>query len=60
MGRNAEAACATSLKDIAGAFGYSKTKGLLVGMLLEGSAIVERRDANEKLYGQRFIVAQLL
>ncbi|OTB09638.1 hypothetical protein M426DRAFT_6902 [Hypoxylon sp. CI-4A] len=60
VGRNAEAAGAASLKGVAGIFSYSKTKGLFAGVSLEGSAIVERRDANEKLYGQRWTAAQLL
>ena len=60
IGRNAEAAGAASLKGVAGVFSYSKTKGLFAGVSLEGSAIVERRDANEKLYGQRFTAAQLM
>lgn len=60
MGRNAEAAGAASLKGVAGIFSYSKTKGLFAGVSLEGSAIIERRDANEKLYGQRLTTAQLL
>jgi hypothetical protein len=60
VGRNAEAAATASGKGIAGVFSYSKTKGLFAGVSLEGSAIVERRDANEKLYGQRFTAAQLL
>ncbi|KAI1805363.1 DUF500-domain-containing protein [Daldinia bambusicola] len=60
VGRNAEAAGAASLKSVAGVFSYSKTKGLFAGVSLEGSAIVERRDANEKLYGQRLTAAQLL
>ncbi|KAI1106544.1 DUF500-domain-containing protein [Jackrogersella minutella] len=60
VGRNAEAAGAASLKSVAGIFSYSKTKGLFAGVSLEGSAIVERRDANEKLYGQRWTAAQLL
>ncbi|CAJ2505215.1 Uu.00g126090.m01.CDS01 [Anthostomella pinea] len=60
VGRNAEAAGAASLKSVAGIFSYSKTKGLFAGVSLEGSAIVERRDANEKLYGQRLTAAQLL
>ncbi|KGQ09179.1 SH3 domain-containing protein [Beauveria bassiana D1-5] len=53
VGRNAEAAGAASLKSVAGIFSYSKTKGLFAGVSLEGSAIIERRDANEKLYGTR-------
>ena len=60
IGRNAEAAGAASLKGVAGIFSYSKTKGLFAGVSLEGSAIIERRDANEKLYGQRFTARQLL
>ncbi|KAI0164172.1 hypothetical protein GGR57DRAFT_452637 [Xylariaceae sp. FL1272] len=60
IGRNAEAAGAASLKSVAGIFSYSKTKGLFAGVSLEGSAIVERRDANEKLYGQRLTASQIL
>ncbi|TVY48943.1 SH3 domain-containing protein [Lachnellula occidentalis] len=60
VGRNAEAAGAASLKGVAGIFSYSKTKGLFAGVSLEGSAIIERRDANEKLYGQRYTANQLL
>ncbi|KAH7161389.1 hypothetical protein EDB81DRAFT_755936 [Dactylonectria macrodidyma] len=60
VGRNAEAAGAASLKSVAGIFSYSKTKGLFAGVSLEGSAIIERRDANEKMYGQRYTAQQLL
>jgi len=60
VGRNAEAAGAASLKGVAGIFSYSKTKGLFAGVSLEGSGIIERRDANEKLYGTRYTAAQLL
>ncbi|KAF4972404.1 hypothetical protein FSARC_971 [Fusarium sarcochroum] len=60
VGRNAEAAGTASLKGVAGIFSYSKTKGLFAGVSLEGSAIIERRDANEKMYGQRFTAQQLL
>lgn len=60
IGRNAEAAGAASMKGVAGIFSYSKTKGLFAGVSLEGSAIIERRDANEKLYGQRYTATQLL
>lgn len=60
VGRNAEAAGAASLRSIAGIFSYSKTKGLFAGVSLEGSAIIERRDANEKMYGQRYTAQQLL
>ncbi|TDZ34001.1 SH3 domain-containing protein [Colletotrichum spinosum] len=60
VGRNAEAAGAASLKSVAGIFSYSKTKGLFAGVSLEGSVIIERRDANEKLYGTRYTAAQIL
>ncbi|KAF2804694.1 DUF500-domain-containing protein [Mytilinidion resinicola] len=60
VGRNAEAAGAASLKSVAGIFAYSKTKGLFAGVSLEGSAIIERRDANEKLYGRRWTARELL
>lgn len=60
VGRNAEAAGAASLKGVAGVFSYSKTKGLFAGVSLEGSALIERRDANEKLYGRRWTARELL
>ena len=60
VGRNAEAAGAASLKGVAGVFSYSKTKGLFAGVSLEGSVLIERRDANEKLYGGRITARQLL
>ncbi|KAI8723916.1 hypothetical protein NCS52_00248400 [Fusarium sp. LHS14.1] len=60
VGRNAEAAGAASLRSFSGIFSYSKTKGLFAGVSLEGSAIIERRDANEKMYGSRYTAQQLL
>lgn len=60
VGRNAEAAGGASLKGVGGVFAYSKTKGLFAGVSLEGGGIIERRDTNEKLYGQRLKAAQLL
>lgn len=60
VGRNAEAAGMASLKSVAGIFSYSKTKGLFAGVSLEGSGIIERRDANEKLYGRRWTARELL
>ncbi|KAL7663004.1 SH3 domain-containing protein [[Candida] zeylanoides] len=51
LGRNAEAAATASLRSASAVFAYSKTKGLFAGVSLEGSAIVERRDANRKFYG---------
>jgi len=60
VGRNAEAAGVASLRSVAGVFSYSKTKGLFAGVSLEGSGIIERRDANEKLYGRRWTARELL
>lgn len=60
VGRNAEAAGAASLKSVAGVFSYSKTKGLFAGVSIEGSVLIERRDANEKLYNSRITARQLL
>ena len=48
------------MKGVAGIFAYSKTKGLFAGVSLEGSAIVERKDANEKMYNRKVSAAQLL
>lgn len=60
LGRNAEGAGTASLKSAAAVFAYSKTKGLFAGVSLEGSAIIERREANRKFYGEnckaRFIL----
>lgn len=60
IGRNAEAAGAASTRGVAAIFSYSKTKGLFAGVSLEGSMLVERKDANEKLYNSRVTARQLL
>jgi hypothetical protein len=60
VGRNAEAAGAASLRSVAGIFSYSKTKGLFAGVSLEGSAIIERKEANAKLYGRPISARELL
>ncbi|KAK3303535.1 uncharacterized protein B0T15DRAFT_513699 [Chaetomium strumarium] len=60
VGRNAEAAGAASLRSVAGIFSYSKTKGLFAGVSLEGSMIIERKDANTKLYGRPISARELL
>lgn len=41
-------------------FPYSKTKGLFAGVSLEGSVIMERKDANKKFYGGSVTGRQLL
>jgi hypothetical protein len=45
---------------VAAVFSYSKTKGLFAGVSLEGSMLIERKDANAKLYGSRVSASQLL
>ncbi|MCJ1312293.1 hypothetical protein MMC25_005967 [Agyrium rufum] len=60
VGRNAEAAGTASLKGVSGIFAYSKTKGLFAGVSLEGSLLIERKDANEKMYNSRITARQLL
>ena len=60
VGRNAEAAGAASLKSISGIFAYSKTKGLFAGVSLEGSVLIERRDANEKMYNRKVTARECL
>ena len=60
VGRNAEAAGAASLKSVSGIFAYSSTKGLFAGVSLEGSVLIERRDANEKMYGRKLTARELL
>ena len=60
VGRNAEAAGTASLKGVAGIFSYSKTKGLFAGVSIEGDLLVERRDANKKLYNSPVTAQQLL
>lgn len=51
LGRNAEASAAASTGGVAAVFAYSKTKGLFAGVSVEGSVILERREANRKFYG---------
>lgn len=60
LGRNAEAAGTASLKSVSAVFAYSKTKGLFAGVSLEGSAIVERREANRKFYGSHCKAREIL
>ncbi|PHH70834.1 hypothetical protein CDD80_5701 [Ophiocordyceps camponoti-rufipedis] len=60
IGRSAEADAAASLKSFSGIYTYCKTKGLFAGISLEGSVIIERRDANESLYRTRYTAQQIL
>ena len=60
IGRNAEASGAANFKTVAPIFSYSKTKGLFAGVSLEGSVLIERRDANRKFYNAPVTAKQLL
>ena len=60
IGRNAEASGAANFKAVAPIFSYSKTKGLFAGVSLEGSVLIERRDANRKFYNAPVTAKQLL
>ncbi|KAM5436142.1 hypothetical protein McanMca71_000108 [Microsporum canis] len=60
VGRNAEAAGAASMKGVAGVFSYSKTKGLFAGVSLEGSVLIERKEANARMYNSNISASQLL
>ncbi|KAF7732278.1 hypothetical protein EC973_005173 [Apophysomyces ossiformis] len=60
VGRNAEVSGSASYKNMAAVYSYSKTKGLFAGVSLEGSVIVERFDANAKLYGGKVSAKDLL
>lgn len=51
LGRSAEAAGTASLSSVSAVFAYSKTKGLYAGVSLEGSVLMERREANRNFYG---------
>lgn len=46
LGRNLEGD--VSLRSTAAIYTYSKTKGLFAGISIEGSGLIERKDANRK------------
>ncbi|CDH55341.1 sh3 domain-containing protein [Lichtheimia corymbifera JMRC:FSU:9682] len=60
IGRNAEASGTASIKSVAAVYSYSKTRGLFAGVSLEGSVILERFDANAKMYGRKVATRDLL
>ncbi|CAB4254535.1 Lsb3p [Maudiozyma barnettii] len=60
LGRNAEAAASASAGGVSAVFAYSKSKGLFAGVSVEGSVIVERREANRKFYGDNCKTKQIL
>ncbi|KAL3229731.1 LAS seventeen-binding protein 3 [Nakaseomyces bracarensis] len=60
LGRNAEAAASASAGGVSAVFAYSKSKGLFAGVSLEGSVILERREANRKFYGNNCTTKMIL
>ncbi|KAG0204960.1 hypothetical protein BGX28_003261 [Mortierella sp. GBA30] len=60
IGRTAEAGASATIGSIAAIYSYSKTKGLFAGVSIEGSIIVERKDANESFYRRSVSAAELL
>ncbi|CCK71945.1 Ysc84p KNAG_0I01580 [Huiozyma naganishii CBS 8797] len=60
LGRNAEMDASASMGGVAAVFAYSKSKGLFAGVSVEGSMIVERREANRKFYGDNCTSKQIL
>lgn len=52
LGRNLEADVA--VRSTAAIYTYSKTRGLFAGISVEGSGLIERKDANKKYDGQDF------
>lgn len=60
IGRTAEGAGSVSLGHAAAIFSYSKSKGLFAGVSIEGSIVVERKEANEKFYHRKVNAKELL
>ncbi|GAA6007154.1 uncharacterized protein JCM10292_004138 [Rhodotorula paludigena] len=50
----------TAITNPAPIFTYSKSKGLFAGVSLEGTVLIERKDANEAFYGQTIPAVDLL
>lgn len=60
VGRSAEASGVVGTKSAAGVFAYSKTRGLYGGLTVEGGVLIERTDANKKIYGRKIRAKELL
>lgn len=60
VGRSAEASGSASHRGVSAIFSYSKTKGLFAGVSLEGSVLIERRDANKKFYRRECTAKHIL
>ncbi|KAF9955561.1 hypothetical protein BGZ72_003621 [Mortierella alpina] len=60
IGRTAEAGASATIGSLAAIYSYSKTKGLFAGVSIEGSVIMERKDANEAFYRRPVSASELL
>lgn len=58
LGRNVEGD--VSIRSPAAIYTYSKTKGIFAGISIEGTALIERKDANKKFYGRDLRASQIL
>ncbi|KAJ3343095.1 hypothetical protein HDU83_005821 [Entophlyctis luteolus] len=58
VGRNAEAS--GSILNLAPIYSYSVTKGLFVGISLEGSVIIERKETNATFYRRKVTAKEIL
>ncbi|KAJ3028391.1 UNVERIFIED_CONTAM: hypothetical protein HDU68_001785 [Siphonaria sp. JEL0065] len=58
VGRNAEAA--SSILNLAPIYSYSVTKGLFIGISLEGSVILERKETNAAFYRRKVTAKEIL
>ncbi|MDD5135898.1 MAG: lipid-binding SYLF domain-containing protein, partial [Candidatus Omnitrophica bacterium] len=58
VGRNAAAATDVQLKG--GILSYSRSRGLFLGIKLEGAVIAEHWDGNEELYGNSLSAREIL
>ena len=60
VGRSAEASGVVGTKSAAGVFAYSKTRGIYGGLTVEGGVLIERTDANKKIYGRKIRAKEIL
>ncbi|CAO1621028.1 unnamed protein product [Sympodiomycopsis kandeliae] len=61
LGRSAEASGSlNSSGEVAAMFSYSKSQGLFGGVSLEGTALVDRSDANSKAYNRSITAKKIL
>ncbi|KAI8809267.1 hypothetical protein BJ742DRAFT_677130 [Cladochytrium replicatum] len=58
LGRNAEAA--GTVGNFAAIYSYSKTRGLFAGISIEGTVILERKEANANFYHRKVGAMELL